>query len=203
MISTLRRTSSAASSGADRAFPPHIGTRWRCSVLLCSQARAEPAEFPRNGWTHVAGSVADRYPIRGTFFGCCASAEEQSAKSMAQSGRPVIVLLMCFSRVFPSHRSLLACSSCLFDHLIRPRQHVRRNRQTDLLGGFQIDDELELFRLLHRQVSRLGAFQNLVHICGGAAVQVEIVRRRRMSPPASHIFVTWVYRWEPILYRKF
>jgi hypothetical protein len=31
--------------------PPNIGTRWRCSVLLCSQARAEPAELPRHGWT--------------------------------------------------------------------------------------------------------------------------------------------------------
>ena len=37
---------------------------------------------------------------------------------------------------------------CLFNDLIRPYQHVRWNRQADLLGGFQIDDELELFRLL-------------------------------------------------------
>ena len=35
-----------------------------------------------------------------------------------------------------------------FDHFIRSRQHVGRNRQTDLLRGFQIDDELELCRLL-------------------------------------------------------
>src|SRR5262245_18273954 len=27
----------------------------------------------------------------------------------------------------------------LFDHFVRPRHHVRRNRQTDLLGGFPID----------------------------------------------------------------
>jgi hypothetical protein len=30
----------------------------------------------------------------------------------------------------------------LLDHLIRTRQHVGRNRQTDLVGVFQIDDEL-------------------------------------------------------------
>ena len=27
----------------------------------------------------------------------------------------------------------------LFDHLVRPRQHVRRNRQADLLGSLQIE----------------------------------------------------------------
>jgi hypothetical protein len=48
--------------------------------------------------------------------------------------------------------------SVLLDHLIRPRQHVGRNRQADLLGRFQIDDELELCRLLHRQVGGLGSF---------------------------------------------
>ena len=34
------------------------------------------------------------------------------------------------------------------DHLIRSRQHVRRNRHADLLCGFEIDDELKLRRLL-------------------------------------------------------
>ena len=56
MISTLRRTSSAASSGTDRASPPHIGTRWRCSVLLCSQARAEPSRIASERVDSVAGS---------------------------------------------------------------------------------------------------------------------------------------------------
>ena len=65
------------------------------------------------------------------------------------------------------------------DHFVRSRQHVRRNRQADLLGGFEIDDELELRRLLHGQVGGLGAFQNLVHVSGGAPVQVGDVRRRR------------------------
>ena len=29
------------------------------------------------------------------------------------------------------------------DHPIRSRQHIRRNRDTDLLGGFQVDHQLE------------------------------------------------------------
>ena len=40
--------------------------------------------------------------------------------------------------------------SVSLDHFIRPRQHIRRNRQADLLRRLKIDDELELRRLLHR-----------------------------------------------------
>jgi hypothetical protein len=40
----------------------------------------------------------------------------------------------------------------LSNHPIRPRQHVRWDRQADLLGGFEIDDEVELRRLLDRNV---------------------------------------------------
>jgi hypothetical protein len=48
--------------------------------------------------------------------------------------------------------------------LIRPRQHIRRNRQPDLLGSLEIDHELELLRLLHREIGRLASFQDLVPI---------------------------------------
>ena len=67
-------------------------------------------------------------------------------------------------------------SFCLFhsyfalsNHPIRPHQHIGRDRQADLLGRFQIDDELELDRLLDRQIGGLRALQNLVHIGSGAA----------------------------------
>jgi len=60
-------------------------------------------------------------------------------------------------------------ASCLFslDQPTRPGEHLRRNRQADLLCRFQIDDELEFFRLLDGQVSGLGSLENLVHICSG------------------------------------
>ena len=58
------------------------------------------------------------------------------------------------------------------DDSVCPCQDVRRNRQADLLGSFEIDDELELLRLLDRKVSRLSAFQNLIHVSGGTPVQV-------------------------------
>src|SRR5262245_19354780 len=52
---------------------------------------------------------------------------------------------------------------CLLDNLIRPRQHVGRNRQTDLLCCLEIDHQLELSRLLDRQVGGLGSLQDSVH----------------------------------------
>ena len=36
------------------------------------------------------------------------------------------------------------------DHPIRSRQHIRRNDEADLLGGFQVDDQLEIVWLLDR-----------------------------------------------------
>ena len=58
----------------------------------------------------------------------------------------------------------------LLDHFICPRQHRRRDRQAEGFGGLQIDHEFELRRLLHRQVGRLGALQDLVHVDRRAAI---------------------------------
>src|SRR5262249_8196161 len=81
----------------------------------------------------------------------------------------------------------------LLDHLIRPRQHGRRNSKADLLSCLQIDDELKLRRLLHREVSRLGPFEDFVHGLGGPAPQVSVVRSIRheassVYPPALPIY---------------
>src|SRR5216684_2054923 len=41
------------------------------------------------------------------------------------------------------------------DHLIRPLQERRRDRQAKGFGGLQVDDQLELGGLLNRKISRL------------------------------------------------
>jgi hypothetical protein len=43
---------------------------------------------------------------------------------------------------------------------------------TNLLRRFQIDDELELLRLLDGQIYGLGPFENFIHVDSGAPVQV-------------------------------
>src|SRR5205823_12399705 len=61
------------------------------------------------------------------------------------------------------------------DHLVRAVQHRLRNRQPDLSRRLQVDHKLKLRRLLHRQISRLGAFQDLVHVNSRALMEVSVV----------------------------
>src|SRR5438094_611278 len=91
----------------------------------------------------------------------------------------------------------------LFDHFIRPRQHIGRNRQADLFCCLEIDDQFKFLRLLDRQFGGLSAFQNLVHIRSSAPVQVGEVHAVGHEPPGFHIFWLVVCRREPVLCRKF
>ena len=63
----------------------------------------------------------------------------------------------------------------LFDHPIRPRQHLLRNRQTDLLRRLEINYHFKLGWLLHRKVGWFDAFQDFVHVCGNAPKDIKIV----------------------------
>ena len=82
-------------------------------------------------------------------------------------------------------------------------QHIRRYRQADLLSGFEVDNQLELRRLLHREIGGLGAFQNLVHVRSGAPVQVENVSAIVHEAAGFRILRLWVNRRKPALYREF
>ena len=55
------------------------------------------------------------------------------------------------------------------DHLIRLQEERWGDGEAERLGGLEIDHQLEFHRLLHGQVARLGAFQNLVHVYSDAA----------------------------------
>src|SRR5262245_39140422 len=158
MTSTLRRTSSATSSGRRSFF---------CSANRYSMVIFFPSIQPsllsscRNASTRTAlpeAVLLSRKPMRNTFPVCCALAKE-ALNSRAAATRQIIFVF-------------IVSASPLSNHLIRSRQHVGRNRQADLLGGFQIDDELELHRLLDRKIGGLRALQNLVHVGGGTAVEI-------------------------------
>jgi hypothetical protein len=82
--------------------------------------------------------------------------ETQSAWSKAVSAKPITIflirLLPVFFLLFANSLPFAPCS-LLFNDSIRSRQHVGRNCQADLLGRFEIDDELELDRLLDWNIS--------------------------------------------------
>src|SRR6266849_4423130 len=104
-----------------------------------------------SGVVGVGSALADTNPIRGTFPGCCASAftpHTVSATTRAtlpanfrfwildfrlsekeSSHRTQDLLFILFA---PNRKSAIE-NRKLLDHLIRPREHVRRNRETDLL----------------------------------------------------------------------
>src|SRR5262245_48926395 len=88
------------------------------------------------------------------------------------------------------------------NHFIRSRQHIRCIRQVDLLFGFQVYVELELRRLLDRQVSRLSSFENLVDQPCGAPVGFSLVGTVRHQATALDIISFTVNRRQPMFCRE-
>src|SRR5262249_51925654 len=90
----------------------------------------------------------------------------------------------------------------LSDHLVRPKQHDRWDREPEGLGRLQVDDQLELGGLLPGQFGRRRAFENFVHVGGDAlplvalagAIAHEITRLGKSTSRAD--------RRQPVLCRK-
>jgi len=61
----------------------------------------------------------------------------------------------------------------LFDHLVGAQQKRLRNVQAERLRGRKIEDQIELGRLLNRDVGGLRPAQNLVDQVAGAAVEYQ------------------------------
>ncbi len=66
--------------------------------------------------------------------------------------------------------------ACLLDHLIRQQEQRWGHRHPERLGGLEVEDQLKFRGLLHRQVGRFGALEDLVHVGGGAVPALENVR---------------------------
>jgi hypothetical protein len=92
--------------------------------------------------------------------------------------------------------------SVLLNHLIRSRQEVGRDREADLLSGFQVDNQLEFHRLLYRKISRLGPFQDFIYQNSGAPEGLGLVRSVRHQAAADNIISPSVYHRQPIFCRQ-
>jgi hypothetical protein len=57
-------------------------------------------------------------------------------------------------RAFGAHCHKPTLASLLFDHLVGARKQCGRYIEAERLGGFEVDDQLELGGLLDRQVGR-------------------------------------------------
>src|SRR4030095_8048608 len=126
----------------------------------------------------------------------------QSSTKRSTTARTVSNLFLLTSHLAPG-----SCPCCkrylkLLEHFISPCQHVRRNRQADLLRGLEIYHQLELHRSLHRQVSGLSAFENLVHVNDDAPILLTKVWPIGHEAACVHIIAIWINRWQPALCRK-
>src|SRR5215831_10402837 len=117
-----------------------------------------------------------RYPIVVTFVVCCASAASGAITRPRASttASPVRRMATSWNGWGECSRTPIdapapgpglhrgAGQHALFDDLIRPPQHRLRDRQAERLGGFEVDDQLELSRLLDGEVGGLSALEDLV-----------------------------------------
>jgi hypothetical protein len=69
-----------------------------------------------------------------------------------------------------------------------------RDREAERLGRLEVDDQLELGRLLDGEIAGLGAFQNLVHVGRGAPKQIGAVRSIGHEAPDLDEFPERVHR---------
>src|SRR5262249_51770645 len=145
-----------------------------------------------------SSEVELRNPMRRTFATCCASVVEQSAKNIAARASPMNFLFMSFSSSRSTCQSTLDTHPFSFNHLIRPRQHVGRNRQTDLLRCLEIDDELKLGRLLNGKVGGLGTFEDFIHIGCGPTSQVAEVHPVGHKSAGFHMFRPFAHDRETV-----
>src|SRR4030095_716482 len=95
------------------------------------------------------------------------------------------------------------CVGPSFDHLVRPLEQRRRDRQAERLRGLEVDYQLELRRLLNRQIRRLRAFEDLVHVCRGPSEQIAEVWRIGHEAATTDKFTLMVYSWQAAHRREF
>src|SRR5262245_47040618 len=86
----------------------------------------------------------------------------------------------CKGREVPGSDICTAANSTLLDHLVGTGEQSWRDLDAEHLSGCQIDDEVELGWLHHRQVGWLGAFEN------AAGIDANLAKNVREIGPVAH-----------------
>jgi ABC transporter substrate binding protein len=84
------------------------------------------------------------------------------------------------------------------DHFVGARQELFRNDQTERLCDLEIDDEVELDRLLDRQLGSFRSLENLVYKSRGAAIQVGIVHAVHQQAAGVDELAGQIGRGQPV-----
>jgi hypothetical protein len=71
------------------------------------------------------------------------------------------------------------------DHLVGAPEQRDRKREGECFGCFEIDDQLDLYRLLYRQLGRLFALENAASVHSDLAIRLGKAIRLRLGPVFS------------------
>jgi hypothetical protein len=96
-----------------------------------------------------------------------------------ETSRSIVVMIQYLQDLIDGEFSSILASPlrflCSLDHSIRSRQHVRRNRKSDLFGSLEIDRQFKFRRLLDGKIGGLSAFEDFVHVIRRLSVHTEQV----------------------------
>jgi hypothetical protein len=84
----------------------------------------------------------------------------------------------------------------LLDHLINAAQQHTGYGDAECLGSDQVDDQIELGRLLNRDVDWGSAPQNLVDKIGGAPPQIREAWSKGYQPTGGHMLAVAAHSWQ-------
>src|SRR3984893_6476967 len=93
-------------------------------------------------------------------------------RRLTQHSLPGDLLGLTWAGLAPADRASFAWRLRLFDHLVGDRNQIGRYVEAYRPRGLEVDDELILGRKLDRQVARLGAAQNAIHVGWHAPIHI-------------------------------
>ena len=93
-----------------------------------------------------------------------------------------------FRCIIPTSKELthaLQKKASLFNHLVDTHEHRHRHVKSQRFRGPQVDDELDLHRLLHWEIGRLLALENAAGVVADEARRVPETGSVAIRPPAA------------------
>src|SRR5829696_7914826 len=132
---------------------------------------ARSTDLHPRGQTRKRKRAADAAPVSARAHAFLSRHHEKSdGEPLAQRADPVLICPASASRSSDSCTSATSGRSIMFDHLVGADEERGWDRDVDGAGSLHVDYELELRRLLNRQVSRLLTPQNAIGKGGEARI---------------------------------
>src|SRR5690348_1576427 len=89
------------------------------------------------------------------------------------------------------------------DHFVGTGEERLRHGEAERRRSLEVDHQLEFGRLLDRQIGRLGALQDLVHVDGATASYIDTVRPEAQEAACRRVLSGPKRRWQFVRYREF